>query len=215
MAQIKRDIFKHDPDHPVILHRKEIINKKGVFGVLRDPAICQIFDDRLIQFLTDTDYAVITAVIDKKAMMAKEYWSQKHPYHYLMEILVEKYTQWLERKSSTGDIMPEMRRGKKDQALQRAFFTVRTFGTYFVKPDRIAARLPAKHLKFRSKAENITGLQICDLIAHPSHIHVRALQKHPVTLGPFGARVVPILTATKYDRSYWGRISGYGIKYLP
>jgi len=132
-----------------------------------------------------------------------------------MEILVEKYVQWLERKNDFGDIMPEKRRGKKDADLQRAYEEVRQAGTRYVTPDQICRRIGANVLKFRGKRENITGLQICDLIAHPSHMWVRSLQNHAVRLGPYAQRIVPILKALKYDRSHDGRISGYGVKYLP
>ena len=132
-----------------------------------------------------------------------------------MEILVEKYAQWLERKQGYGDIMPEKRRGPKDAALQSAFEAVRQNGTRFIPAARIQARIRATKLKFRDKADDVPGLQLCDLIAHPSHMFVRQQQGHVVTLGPFARRVVPILVHNKYDRGYSGNIPGYGTKYLP
>ncbi|MGB7101181.1 MAG: DUF3800 domain-containing protein [Xanthobacteraceae bacterium] len=209
-------ILKHDPDRQVILHRKDIMNKRGVFGCLSDAAICAAFDAGMEKFLTEMQYTVITVVIDKLMMLKQEHWTEKHPYHYLMKILVEKYAQWLERKRSVGDIMPEMRRGKKDAALQRAFNSVRIWGSDYVNAKRIKAAIPAQQLKFRSKEHNITGLQICDLIAHPSHVDVRQVEGHDIQPGPFGRRIIPILTGQKYDRSPWnGIIRGYGRKYLP
>lgn len=215
MDTMKAEIFRHDPDTPVILHRKDIMNKRGVFGILGNQETCDRFDASLMEYLTNIQYTVITAVIDKKGMLEIDYWVQKQPYHYLMMIIVEKYVQWLERQGGTGDLMPEKRRGKKDEALQRAFSFVRENGTDYVNRIRTQNRLPAKTLKFRDKKDNITGLQICDLIAHPSHMHVRQLQNHDVQLGPFAQRIIPLLRAQKYDRSYIGKISGYGIKYLP
>jgi hypothetical protein len=217
LSQIKANIFhRHDPDDPIVLHRTDIMNKRGPFGVLRDPDICAEFDEAIVKYLRDIKYTVITGLIDKKGMLAKTYWRQNHPYHYLMEILVEKFVQWLERQNATGDIMPERRRGRKDVALQRAYERVRSAGTYFVPPERMKARLPAKKLKFRDKTENVTGLQICDLLAHPSHMYVRRSREPQLAIGPFATRVIPILTVSKYDRSpYNGAIWGYGIKYLP
>jgi hypothetical protein len=46
-------------------------------------------------------------------------------------------------------------------------------------------------------------------------MYVRQQQRHAVILGPFARRVVPILVRHKYDRGYWGKIRGYGTKYLP
>jgi Protein of unknown function (DUF3800) len=209
-------ILKHDPDQQVILHRKDIMNKRGVFGCLNDAEICKTFDAEMEKILTEMQYPVITVVIDKLRMLAQEHWTEKHPYHYLMKILVEKYVQWLERQKTVGDIVPEMRRGKKDAALQRAFNSVRIWGSDYVNAKRIKAAIPSKQLKFRSKDHNVTGLQICDLIAHPSHIAVRQAQGHEIQAGPFGQKIIPILRDKKYDRSPWnGNIIGYGMKYLP
>jgi hypothetical protein len=218
MNQLKSDIFKqHDPDSPIILHRKDIMNKRGPFGVLNEPDMCATFDKKLIEYLRETNYTVFTCLIDKKGMLTQTHWRQNHPYHYLMEILVEKYVQWLERRGSTGDIMPEMRRGQKDKALQRAYNRVRSLGTYYVSASRMHAALPAKQLKFRGKEANITGLQICDLVAHPSHMDIRRSREFGLSLGAFAREVIPLLRELKYDRSPYNprTISGYGMKYLP
>jgi len=112
--------------------------------------------------------------------------------------------------------MPEMRRGAKDKALQRAYERVRAGGTYFVPASRMHNALPAKQLKFRDKEANVTGLQICDLIAHPSHMDVRRIRERGLPIGAFGREVIPILRDRKYDRSpSSGLITGYGTKYLP
>lgn len=132
-----------------------------------------------------------------------------------MDIMVEKFVQFLERKDAIGDIMPESR-DAKDKKLQAAYAIVRNEGTDYVNPQRIASVLRGGNLKFRSKPENVAGLQLCDLIAHPSHIYARSIMQHPVAVGPFANRIVEILTRQKYDRSPWnGRIGGYGIKCLP
>ena len=216
MAKFKSDIFKHDPEEPVILHRSDIIYKNGPFGILAEDATRAKFDAGLLTYLRTTQYSVITAVIDKLGMMNQGHWENKHPYHYLMEIIVEKYTQWLERhNNSTGDIMPEKRRGPKDPALQKAFEEVRRAGTHFVSSDRIRSRIPSGELKFRGKRENVAGLQICDLFAHPSQCHVRIGQGHQITPGVFARQMIGLLTELKYDRSNGGTIRGYGTKYLP
>jgi hypothetical protein len=212
---LKANIFQHDPEMPIILHRTDIVGRRGPFGILANDQVRANFDAGLLRCMADLEYAVMTAVIDKRGMMQQLHWNNRHPYHYLMEILVEKYAQWLERKQATGDIMPEERKGKKDIELQRAYTSVRTWGTKFVPPQQMRRRLPASQLKFRAKADNVAALQLCDLIAHPSYIHVRDQQGHAVNVGPYAVQVVQILQATKYDRSWDGRIDGYGIKYLP
>lgn len=214
MNWIKTNVLKHDPDHPIILHRKEIMGYKGHFQCLRDPDTCSYFDRAVLRLFQSAEYAVITALIDKQWMVKQEHWQLTHPYHYLMDILVEKYAQFLERKSAIGDIMPESREGK-DGLLQAAYARTMDKGTYFVSAKRMEAVIRAQNLKFRKKRDNIAGLQLCDLLAHPSHIYTRQLMRHEVSLGPFATQVADILVGSKYDRSKTGKISGYGIKHLP
>lgn len=212
MNWIKTSVLNHDPDSPVILHRKEILGRKGIFTCLNDLERCVLFDRAIIRLMETTNYTVITAFIDKRAMLNKSNWKNKQPYVYLMDILVEKYSQFLERKKDIGDIMPEARGSKKDSALQAAFERTRNNGTYFVSNKRIESAIRSSHLKFRSKRENIAGLQLCDLLAHPSHMNTRKLIGHAVNLGSFCLKVSDIMTKSKYDRSAGGRIMGYGIK---
>lgn len=212
---IKANVFEHDPDDPLILHRKEIMGLKGPFGALREPQKRRTFNTAIMRVFKTTDYTIITALIDKAWMLKQSHWTQTHPYHYLMEILVEKYVQFLERVDDIGDLMPESRQGK-DTLLQNAYTEVRQRGSSFVDTKRITSAIRADNLKFRKKRANSAGLQLCDLLAHPSHIYTRTLMKHPVSLGPFATQIAGILVSDKYDRSRMGgKILGYGIKFLP
>ena len=215
IAAIKADVFGHDPDEPLILHRRKIVKKGGPFGVLVCDALRTQFDALILGVITECSYTVITALIDKKAMLAKAAWTNKEPYHYLMEVLVEKYVQFLERHNSIGDIMPEGRMGKQDQRLQNAFIRVMANGTYYVSRARMRQQIPSSNLKFRYKKDNVAGLQLADLLAHPSHMAIREMMGHQVILGGFCNQVKAILKEAKYDRSGSGRIIGYGMKWLP
>lgn len=213
---IKKHVFDHDADDPLIFHRTDIVQRKRAFGALNDDAKRDLFDRSIFRAMLTTPYTVITALIDKQGMMNQPHWQNQHPYHFLMEILVEKFTQFLERQKDIGDIMPEGRKGKKDAALQAAYADVLRKGTYYVPAARIQARVISPILKIRYKPNNISGLQLCDLLAHPSHMHLRDRMRHAVVLGEFCAQVRDLLVEKKYDRSpYDGTILGYGIKWLP
>lgn len=214
---IKSRIFKL-PSQQVIFHRKDIMNRRGPFGVLQNVLLCGEFDDAVIRYIQDLDFRVITVLIDKFAMLQRmTHWRKTHPYHFLMEILVEKYARFLIEHTSTGDIMPEARRGKKDRELQSAFDEVRKNGTDYITGALIAEHISSSDLKFKSKRDNIAGLQLCDLIAHPSHQHVRRINGwHKVQFSPFAERVMEFVAPYKYHRRYDdNRINGFGIKYLP
>lgn len=213
--RIKAEIFDHDPDAPLILHRKEIMGGKGVYQRIRDDDVLRArFDDRICNVFNDAEYVVITALIDKRWMLDQAHWARRHPYNYLLEIMVEKFVQFLERKHDIGDIMPESRQGK-DGLLQEEYDRIRRVGTRYTEAERITSALRGPKLKFRKKADNVAGLQLCDLLAHPSHMYVRERMGHEVQLGQMAERVTRILVDEKYDRSNRNVIKGYGYKHLP
>ena len=62
-----------DPNHrslslnePVIFHRKEMINAKPPFEILRDSAIRKPFDQELLDLVASWEYTVISVCLDKK-----------------------------------------------------------------------------------------------------------------------------------------------------
>lgn len=126
--RIKADVLQQDPDTPICFHRVDIRNCRGPFQPLSNADTREEFDRRLLQVMSDAEYRVITAIIDKQWMAGQNHWKQKHPYHFLMEVIVEKYAQFLRRMNSVGDIMPEARGNNQDKALQIEFIGYRTNG---------------------------------------------------------------------------------------
>ena len=83
LNRLKAEIFRHDPDEPVLLHRKDIINKKRIFEALNDDELRGRFDDGLCDVIAMSEYGMITVLIDKLEMARQHHWQQRHPYHYL------------------------------------------------------------------------------------------------------------------------------------
>jgi len=214
IEQLKAKHLGADPDEVVCLHRTDIRGAKGPFGALRNPKARVNFDYDLKEIISDCEYTVVSALIDKVWSEANTHW-KKGPYEFLLEILVEKFSLILEERESFGDIMPEARGKPQDKALQNAMDKIYKSGTKYVKCDLIRNRVTSKNLKFRRKPDNISGIQLCDLIAHPSHYYIRLIKRHRVHLGEFGEYVAGQLVASKYNRGPYGRIQGFGIKYLP
>lgn len=215
LNQIKGRALAEDPDSPICLHRIDIRNAKGPFECLRDEDKRGVFNEGILRILHDCDYKVVTAMVDKQEMEMRTHWVKTHPYHFLMEIMIEKYAKYLNRMDDIGDIMPEARGKPQDKALQIEFENYREKGTRFAASEFIVKRIRTKNLKFRTKRDNIAGLQLCDLVAHPSHYAVRHQKQHDVYLGDFCKKVVNILVTQKYDRSPSGDIWGFGAKYMP
>lgn len=212
---LKASYFGSHPDDPIIFHRKEMVDRKRPFHSLRDPAIEEKFNEDLLLALTEMEYKVITVVIDKLDHLNRYTVWRQDPYHYCLEVLLERYVMWLKEKRLRGDVMAEVRGGKPDSRLEKSFSFLYGNGTANVTTKETQARLTTKKLKLKRKASNVAGLQIADMIAHPSAMYVRSLYGGAAYPPKFGGDIVKILLSDKYRRSWDGRLRGYGIKWLP
>ncbi len=107
--------------------------------------------------------------------------------------------------------MAESRGGKEDKRLKDSFSKLWEEGTEYVSPERFHNVFTSKQLKVKPKSNNISGLQIADIIAHPSRneiLNENDLLDRP--LAPFAKKIIDILQ-NKYYR-HQGRI--FGKKYL-
>lgn len=214
LEDLKAEHFGHWPE-PVILHRKDIVNKLGPFEILRNPVYEQRFNDAILALFKSLDFHVITVMIDKHAHREKYKIWWVHPYHYCMEVIIEKYAQWLIRQGGKGDVAAEARTPKMDKKLKKAFRYFYRNGTKYVEKAEMQSLLTSSELKLYRKKDDIAALQLADLIAHPSAAYTKARQNNEGLPQTFGARIAEILVYNKYDRSYWGKIYGYGTKWLP
>ncbi len=76
----------------------------------------------------------------------------------------------------------------------------------------LARRLPHQR---PPKANNISGLQVADLLAHRSFKAARARPAGGLRPANFGGEIAQILLDAKSDRNGSGTIDGWGIKWLP
>lgn len=215
MNIMKSKFFTPIPDQPLIIHRSEIMNREGPFSVLKDPEIDSDFQRWLIRYLKVIQYKIICVVIDKRSMLRQEHWTEKNLYHFCLKIMLEKYIQWLERNNAMGDVIIERTGKREDKELEKVYDRVLAEGSDFLSAEKIQKYLTAKKLKMRHKYENIAGLQLVDLIANPAYRCVRKQQNHNVELVGITKKITDILIDTKFDRSFHGKIEGYGTKYLP
>lgn len=215
LEALKQRFFGSHPDEPLILHRKELINRKPPFESLRDQAHREEFDATILEHLTRWDYLVITVVIDKLQHMEQYTTWRFDPYHYCLKVLLERYVMTLRRLGAVGDVMAESRGGREDLRLKRSFARVCEDGTEWVGADELRKSLTSGQLKVKPKANNIAGLQLADLIAYPSYREALAEHSGQPVPDNFGARIGRILRESKYVRSRSGRIAGYGMKWLP
>lgn len=215
LEALKAKFFRSHPDNPTVLHRKELVNKKPPFEALRNPAVLDSFDTEFLSLLSDLDYAVITVVMDKK--QHKEQYLMWHfdPYHYCLQIIVERFVLFLRSRDAVGDVMCESRGGKEDMRLKKSFRRICLEGTEFIPEHIFSTYLTSSQLKVKPKANNISGLQIADLLAYPSYKRILFQKGRIDNLGRYGEQIVNILESHKYYRGSSNQLWGYGKKWLP
>lgn len=211
----KQKHFPHNPDEPVILHRREILDKSGPFWRLRDEQNEEDFNADFLSLLTTQKYTTISVVIDKKAHVDRYGESALHPYHFCLIALLERYCGVLNYYNVKGDVLAESRGGREDMQLKEAYKTVYESGTSFRKPDFFQNSLTSKEIKIKPKSANIAGLQLADLLAHPCKIEILHEKGHIENWDGVFEKEICKCIQKKYNKHVLnGQIKGYGKVFL-
>jgi hypothetical protein len=214
LSALKVDIFGKG-NNSIILHRREIMDREGVFSVLEDNALRARFDTKFVEVIGDLPGPTFTVSIDKQAHLEKYARWQWNPYHYVMTYLLERFVLWLNATGRVGDVMGEARNPTHDAQLRRAFRRFFENGT-FVRTSVIRRCLTSKELRLLPKTANVAALQIADLLAHPAHRNYKFIKLGIAIPEDYGSSLVAVLENAKYNRNPKnGTIEGYGRKWLP
>ncbi len=200
LEKLKQKHFPHNPDEPVILHRKEMINRNGAFRVLADPLRDEAFSGDMIHFLEELDCQIFTVVIDKKAHIERYGKAALHPYHFCLTTLLERYRGFLSAHGNKGDAMAESRGGTEDNELKRVHRELYESGTYYIRAAAFQEVFTSLELKLKKKTENIAGLQISDLLAYP--LKQDTLSRKGVSAarnGSFGEKICQAVAGKQND----------------
>jgi uncharacterized protein DUF3800 len=208
---LRADVFGKEN---VILHRREIIDAKGDFAVLRIAPVRAKFNAGFAALVNRLPSPAFTVSIDKQEHLHKYKVWQFSPYHYTVTCLLERFVLWLHYAGYVGDVMGEARGPKHDAQLRRAFRFFYKNGTT-VRTEVIQRRLISRELQLRPKQTNIAALQIADLLAHPAHRAYKFEKLGIAQPDDYGTTLARILRKQTYHRSWLGRIEGYGRKWLP
>lgn len=204
MESLKSRYFDSHPDDPVIFHRKELVNRAPPFQNLQDPLIEREFSRDLLRCLREWEYSVVTVCLDKKNYMAAYGALGRDPYNYGMMILMERFVEWARIRDATGDVMAESRGRKEDKRLKAAFADIWRHGTPRANSAAFQSSLTSADIKIKTKTANVSGLQIADMLAYPSHSEILnengLLGRAP---GWFTEQAIDILK-TKYGRDEAG-----------
>ena len=216
MEKFKQEHFPHNPDEPIILHREKIVNRRGPFWRLRDPERERAFNEGFLQFIKEHEYRIITVVIDKKTHIERHGEAAYHPYHYCLTALLERYCGFLNFYNAQGDVLAESRGGTEDLKLKRAYQKLYIEGTWYRGSKFFQQALTSSESKVKPKSANIAGLQLSDLLAHPSKQEILIEERRiDEPRDNFGRKICLCIQAKYNQQVYEGRIRGYGKLFLP
>jgi len=215
LEDLKQKYFDPHPDETLVFHRSELMNHGEPFSILKDSKVEKAFNRDLMCLLSGLQFEVMTVVLDKLDFLQRYAVWHFDPYHYCLIVLVERFVLWLRERQSKGDVMAESRGGHEDMRLKIAFRNLVQMGSDFIPSKIMRGYLTSEELKVKPKACNIAGLQIADLIAHPSFKAVLARHQNQALATNFGGRIAQLLEKSKYCRNKKGKLDGYGRKWLP
>jgi hypothetical protein len=173
------------------------------------------FEDVLLNLLSDAKFTIICVVIDKQSHIERYAEAAYHPYHFCLVALLERYCGYLNYFNARGDVLAESRSGTADRLLKKAFTGTFFGGTYWRDPQFFQRALTSRELKLKKKSDDIGGLQLADLLAHPVKQEIlNDHQKIQLTGTTFGERLCAAIQK-KFNRRFSdGRIQGYGKVFL-
>jgi hypothetical protein len=214
---LKAEHFGSEPDELVILHREEMVARRGPFSVLREMTRNEAFRRDLLELVTEARFRVFAVVVDKIGTQGKRYGPlPSHPYDIGVLAMMERYCGWLNFTRNTGDVLAESRGGREDGQLKSAYRTVYDSGTRFRPKEFSQAVLTTREIKLKKKEHNIAGLQLADLLAYPvKREMLHQLKQAPPPTG-FTKTMAELLSQRyKYNyHAYQGRVWGYGKVFL-
>lgn len=217
LEAVKTRHLPNHPDEPVVLHREDMINARKAFKVLRDDDKRAAFDQDLLDVVKSADFQVMAVVIDKAALRGKYGDAAAHPYHLGLGFLLQRYAGYLNHINRVGDVVAESRGGAEDSLLKESYSRVYSRGIWGVtNANYFQSALTSGELKLKPKTANIAGLQLSDLLGHPTKMWV--LKHYHIVegdLAPFSRRIMQIVHSKFNRHMYKGTIEGYGYLLFP
>jgi hypothetical protein len=211
LEEFKKKHLPYNPATPPILHRRDILDATGPFSVLRDDDRRAAFDADLLALIKRPLYTVVAVVLDKHSHGEARYRRLKHPYHWALLVMLERYCGWLKFNKLRGDLMAESRGKKEDAAFKAAYRQYATSGGQYLKRAVAHATLTTKEAKLQKKEKNVAGLQLADILAHPLTRDVLRSYGRVKDLGSPHAQAIYNMVEHRYNyRAGTGETKGYG-----
>lgn len=155
--------FNHFGHDLIVLHENEIRKQKNKFSVLTNKQKREQFMEELTYIIEKSNFVLISCVIDKHKLNARQNMDENNPYHIALGHCLESLHDYLCEKNQQHlktHVLLECRGKKEDQDLELEFRrTCDSNNRHNVNFNFEAV--------FVNKQANSTGLQFADLVARP------------------------------------------------
>lgn len=190
-------------NNKIILHTADISRNRNGFERLIDKDFRYYFYEELNKLIASLKFTVVACVVCKDKHLTRYGLAAVDPYFLSLDILVERFCMDIGDIENGGLIIAENRNRLLDHELDLAWLNLKIQGTKYIQAQQIEKRIIS--LNLRSKADNIAGLQLADLVVSPIGRHV---------LGKQMKNDFKIIQ-DKFRRSSKGEWKGYGLIVLP
>jgi len=163
--ELKRKLWG---EKKVILHSRDIRKCEKEFQILFDEGVKKSFYTEINKLVSDSEYTIIASAINKENHIKQYGKLASDVYEISLSFIIERSVFFLDDWRSGNRqlrIVIERRGKKEDGQLQEHFQRLCSRGTGYVTPDRIRAY--GMNIEFRSKSDDVNGLQLADLVAYP------------------------------------------------
>lgn len=210
-----REIFTEDPDFPALFHFTDVVSGSGLFKKLEDDTFKGKFNQKFLSIVSEGEYKVCGVVLDKKTHKEAYGSTAMRPYHYCINVLLERYVRFLQAKSSTGDVVVEGRGGKEDKLLRSEFERFYQDAPFYLEGLAVRNRLASKKLKLKTKEAGIVGLELADMLAVPMKFFIlNEYGRIDDLKDNFTKTVIDITKCKIHKNPFTGQIKGFGIKLI-
>jgi hypothetical protein len=168
MAEFKLRYFAHEG---INLHSREIRKAEGPFTMLQNAVVRQSFLSEMSKLIAALPLTLFITAIHKASYTQRYGVGAKNPYDLALEYSFERILHFLEVNGETElPVIAEARGRQEDDALRASFYRLMTQGTYYNKAERFQNLVCP--ISFRRKQDNICGIQLADICAHPTARHI-------------------------------------------
>ncbi len=165
LNEIKKEFWGNKK---VIIHSRDIRKCEKEFVILFNKEIKKQFYEKINELITSQNYVIISSAINKDKYIKRYGRLSNDVYEISLSFIIERAIFYLDDVAYADKELStviERRGGKDDHKLRNHFQNILSRGTGYVDAKRI--RDYKTSIEFKSKSDDIAGLQVADLIAYP------------------------------------------------